>query len=146
MMKLSDLVDKIKKTPHIVEFETAKQFTREFEKLNKTKMIEAIQTLTLDKIIEAHLNESRGKNYVFKQKIYSCLSYGSPLFTKQFLYDIHKIIESHLKLTEFKVFYEVFANLNDIEYNIFFYIMPLGDPKPDYFEYFDFEKINAKSV
>jgi hypothetical protein len=145
MMKLSDLIERIKNTCHVVEYNENIEFTRRFEVIHKEKIVKAIRAMTIDDIIRENLNPSRQKNYHFKKVIYSCEVTGQPKFTKQFLYDLHKLIEAHLNLTEFKVDYNVYdynvySDADDgVDANVVFSFSQLGDKRPDYFEYFDIE-------
>lgn len=80
------------------------------------------------------LNEKR-----CKKVIYSCEVDCQPKFTKQFLYDLHKLIEAQLNLTGFKVYYNVYPDGRTTYANVVFSFSQLGEKRPDYFEYFDIE-------
>jgi hypothetical protein len=135
MLKLSDLIEQIKNTPHVVEYNENIAFTRNFEVNHKEKIVKAIRAMTIDDIIRENMNPSRQKNYHFNKVIYSCEVTGQPKFTKQFLYDLHKIVEAHLKLTEFKVDYNTYC-----DDGVAFSFSQIGEKLPDYFEYFEIEQ------
>jgi hypothetical protein len=123
----------------VVEYNETIEFTRRFEVIHKEKIVKAIKAMTIDNIIRENLNPSRQKNYHFNKVIYSCEVTGQPKFTKQFLYDLHKLVEAQLKLTEFKVDYNVYCDAGDDDANVVFSFSQLGEKRPDYFEYFDIE-------
>jgi hypothetical protein len=140
MMKLSELIEKIKNTSHVVEYNENIAFTRNFESIHKEKIVKAIRAMTIEDIIEENLNLSKLPNYIFNKVIYSCEVECNPKFTKQFLYDIHKLIEAQLNLTEFKVYYNVYPDGRTTYAKVVFIFSKLGEKLPDYFEYFEHEQ------
>ena len=140
MLKLSELIEKIKNTYHVVEYNENIAFTRNFESIHKEKIVKAIRAITIKDIIEENLNTSKLPNYIFNKVIYSCEVECHPKFTKQFLYDIHKLIEVQLNLTEFKVYYNVYPDGRTTYANVVFRFSQIGEKLPDYFEYFKIEQ------
>ena len=140
MMKLSELIEKIKNTYHVVEYNENIAFTRKFDSIHKEKIVKAIRAMTIEDIIEENLNTSKLPNYIFNKIIYSCEVECHPKFTKQFLYDIHKLIEAQLNLTEFKIYFNVYPDGRTTYANVVFKFSQIGEKLPDYFEYFDIEQ------
>ncbi len=142
--KLSDFIKQIKSINHVVESERAVSFTREFERDHKSKIVDKILDMNLGRITETNLNKCHFPGYKFKELIYAttCFAPNGPSFTKQFLFDIHIMIEKHLELTDFKIYFESYFDFGDPEVSVHFYLGERGDdePAPDYFEYFKFVK------
>lgn len=145
--KLSDFIKHIKSIPHVVENEADLAFTREFEINHKAAIVSAIKKMSLEQITEAQLNLCHSPRYKFQEQIYSteCVMHYGSQFSKQFLYDIHILVEAQLDLTDFKIDVVKYADDGDPECRVCFYITELNDAdkKPDYFEYF---KLDTKTT
>ena len=139
--KLSDFIAHIKSIPHVVENEAHVAFTHQFENKHKKDIVLNIRTMSRDAIISKHLDKCHSPGYQFQELIYST-SYTNGNFSKQFLYDIHTMVEAQLNLTDFKIVVNKYSDEGDPECNVYFYMTELKDdePKPDYFEYFKFVK------
>lgn len=139
--KLSDFIKHIKSIPHVVENEADVAFTREFERNHKDKIVWAIKKMSLEGIKEKNLDLCHLPRYKFQELIYDTVCVMHADFSKQFIYDIHKMVEAQLDLTDFKIDVVKYYDEGDAECNINFYMTELNDTEkvPDYFEYFKIE-------
>lgn len=136
--KLSDFIKHIKSIPHVVENEANVTFTREFERNHKDAIVSAIKKMSLEGIKKKNLNLCHLLKYKFRELIYDTVYVMHADFSKQFIYDIHKMVEAQLDLTDFKIDVMKYWDEGDPECHIYFYITELNetDKNPDYFEYF----------